>query len=116
MKIAAIVKHKFTGEYWDFTITDDPITGSRTYNYFFVKNITGSVVPLASGVLSIFTDTQLRHNSQVRNLRDAGGNFVFPDFATGESNSAYVGIGEPLFDVFSNNAGWRYNLAPTGDS
>ena len=110
MRLDAIAKKNFTGEYWDYTSTQDP-TGQVVREYFKVDDRRFNIVPGEKGTLYLYCDEQLRYNTEVRNLRDASGEIVFKDALSGNPQTAYVGISEPLFNIYGSIIGYRHDLS-----
>lgn len=110
MKFTTMHTHVFTAEYWDYT-TEQGIDGQLTSTYFFDRNLRFSLVSAEKGTMYLFADEQLRYNAQVRELKDSVGNYVFKQALTGEPVLSYVGLSEPVFDVFGTVVGYRHDLS-----
>lgn len=109
MKVNTVFKENATAEYWDYTTSLDPING-RVDTYYKKSNVKVGLIPVRSGVLSVWCRTYLRRNVELRNLRDPEGNLVFAD-SEGNQVAGIVGLGEPVFNIFGVVEAYRHDVA-----
>lgn len=110
MKLNTNIKPLFTGEYWNYT-SEQGIDGQVTKTYFKVKDIEFSLISAEKGTMYLFMEEQLRYNAQVRVIKDNTGRLVFIDPLSGNGLVAYIGISEPVFDIYGTVIGFRHDLS-----
>jgi hypothetical protein len=101
MKSSAIIKHKYTGEYWNFKPKQ---SGNEIVNeWFFIKDIKFGMGLSSYGErLNFYSENLLRVGSQIKNVRDSLNNEI-------QSNSYWtITTIEPMVDCFNQISGYKY--------
>lgn len=111
MKLNTLQKANFVGEYWTFTIEQDPFTGASTTTFVYAGPIRAIVTPstVRQDGLALYSPVPLMMRSQIRNLRDKSGKPLFSDDGV-QAEPAVVGAVQPQVNVYGVIEGWRYQL------
>lgn len=110
MRLTTLHRMAFTGEYWNYT-TEQGLDGQITNTFYKERDIKFNLVSAEKGTMYLFADEQLRYNTQIRGLKDTSGNLIFTDALTGDPEVSYVGVSEPVFDIYGTLTGYRHDLS-----
>jgi hypothetical protein len=107
MRSDAIFKRSLTADYWEWenVTAPDGVTVARAYHLVAEGKKFAVTASMASGTLEVFSDMEMQYNAQLRNPKDGNNLPLWSD-----GSGAYVGAGEPVFDIRGNKEGWRYNI------
>ena len=103
MKTTAHLKHRYTGQHWDFFTKK--VGNSEVNDYFFNTNITFTMGTDRSGRITFYSEYELLPGSQIRNIYDINNKAILPD-----SKYDITSI-EPTLNVFNQIVSYKYKAA-----
>lgn len=109
MKLIAVEKRNYTMQYWQ-AITDVDAAGNVTRTYTFKSAIRGQIASGKSQTY-LFADEALAVGDQLREVKDAEGNYVFVVYDTPQA--VYVHNVTPVVDIYGRVTSYRHVLRTT---
>jgi hypothetical protein len=108
MKGTAVIRFTSKFEYWDYTTSQDPVTGQVIDTFHSSGDINCLVVPTPSSI-DIFTKEGLHVGAHVRKLVDRRGNVILRD-ANGLEYFMRVFQSVPQYNAYGILEGWKSQL------
>lgn len=107
MRADSLLRLPASAEFWNFTVTQDPISGEVVQTYAKDSDIR-LMLTEKNDVPIAFTRELLPFNGQLRNIVDASATPILD--VLGNTRVAWLGSPVAQFDVFGNIIGYKYTL------